>query len=60
MDIIAGAVCIDYVHLIVAISPKISISSFMGYLKGKSTLMVYNRHPELQSRWDKSFWVRGY
>ena len=32
----------------------------MGYLKGKSTLMIYDRHPELQSRWDKSFWARGY
>lgn len=32
----------------------------MGYLKGKSTLMIYDRHHELQSRWDKSFWARGY
>ena len=32
----------------------------MGYLKGKSTLMLYDRHPELQSKWDKSFWARGY
>jgi len=47
-SIIAGAVCMDHVHLSVAIPPKISISSFMGYLKGKSTLMMYDRHPELQ------------
>lgn len=59
VDIIAGAVCIDHVHLSVAIPPKISISDFMGYLKGKST-MVYDRHPELQSKWDKAFWARGY
>ena len=32
----------------------------MGYLKGKRTLMLYDRHPELQSKWDKSFWARGY
>ena len=32
----------------------------MGYLKGKSTLMIYDRHPELQSKWDKAFWARGY
>ena len=51
---------IDHVHLSVAIPPKISISDFMGYLKGKSTLMVYDRHPELQSKWDKAFWARGY
>ncbi len=60
VDIIAGAVCIDHVHISVAISPKISISNFMGYLKGKSTLMIYDRHPELQSKWDKAFWARGY
>ena len=60
VEIIAGAVCIDHVHLSVAIPPKLSISKFMGYLKGKSTLMIYDRHPELQSKWDKAFWARGY
>ena len=38
------------------ISPKLSVSDVMGYLKGKSTLMLYDRHPELQSKWDKAFW----
>ena len=52
--------CGDHIHLSVAIPPKLSISNFMGYLKGKSTLMIYDRHPELQSKWDKSFWARGY
>ena len=60
VEIIAGAVCMDHVHLSVAIPPKLSISSFMGYLKGKSTLMIYDRHPELQSKWNKAFWARGY
>ena len=60
VEIIAGAVCEDHVHLSVAIPPKISISSFMGYLKGKSTLMIYDKHPELQSKWNKAFWARGY
>ena len=60
VEIIAGAVCIDHVHMSVAIPPKLSISDFMGYLKGKSTLMIYDRHPKLQSKWDKSFWARGY
>lgn len=41
VDIIAGAVCADHVHLSVAIPPKLSISNFMGYLKGKSTLMIF-------------------
>ena len=57
VEIIAGAVCVDHVHLSVAIPPKLSISNFMGYLKGKSTLMIYDRHPELQSKWDKAFWA---
>ena len=60
VEIIAGAVCIDHVHLSVAIPSKLSVSDFMGYLKGKSTLMLYDRHPELQSKWDKAFWARGY
>ena len=60
VDIIAGAVCTDHVHLSVAIPPKLSISNFMGHLKGKSALMIYDRHPELQSKWDKAFWARGY
>ena len=60
VEIVAGDVCVDHVHISVAIPPKISISKFMGYLKGKSTLMIYDRHPELQSKWDKAFGARGY
>ena len=60
VEIIAGAVCQDHVHLCVAIPPKYSISRFVGYLKGKSTLMIYDRYPNLQSKWDKAFWARGY
>ena len=59
VDIIA-AVCVDYIHLNVAIPPKMSIANFMGYLEGKSTLILYDRHPELQSKWDKVFGARGY
>ena len=60
VEIVEGAVCIDHVHLCVSIPPKMSVSNFMGYLKGKSTLMIYDRHPELQSKWSKAFWARGY
>ncbi len=60
VEIVAGAVCIDHVHICVSILPKLSISNFMGYLKGKSALMIYEKHPEVQSKWDKSFWARGY
>ena len=58
--IIEAEVCPDHVHMLVEIPPKVAISSFMGYLKGKSTLMLYDRHPELQSKRDKAFWARGY
>ena len=60
IEIVSGAVCIDPVQLCVAIPPKMKISDFMGYLKGKSTLMIYDRHPELGNKWDKAFWARGY
>ena len=60
IEIISGAVCKDHVHLCVSIPPKMRISEFMGYLKGKSTLMIYDRHPNLQNKWDKAFWARGY
>mgnify|MGYP000475523989 CR=1 FL=1 len=60
VEIIEGHLMSDHIHMLVSIPPKISVSSFMGYLKGKSTLMLYDRHPELQSKWDKAFWARGY
>ena len=60
MEIIDGAVCENHIHLSLAIPPKYSISKFMGYLKGKSTLMIYERHPEFQSKWDKAFCAKGY
>jgi len=60
VEIIEGAVCIDHVHLCVSIPPKMSVSDFMGYQKGKSALMIYDRHPEQQSKWNKAFWARGY
>ena len=60
VEIIEAECCPDHIHMLVRIPPNISVSSFMGYLKGKSTLMIYDRHPELQSKWDKAFWARGY
>ena len=60
VEIIHRAVCPDHVHLGVSISPKMSILTFMGDLKGQSTLMIYDRHPNLQSKWNKAFWARGY
>lgn len=60
IKIIEAEVCPDHIHMLLEIPPKFSISSFMGYLKGKSTLMIYGRYPELQSKWNKAFWARGY
>ena len=60
VEIIESAVCADHVYMCVSIPPKMSISNFMGYLKGKSTLMIYERHPEQQRKWNKVFWARGY
>lgn len=60
VEIIEGAVCSDHVHLCVSIPPKLSISEFVGYLKGKSALMIYDKHPEMGSKWNRSFWARGY
>jgi len=60
VEIIEGAVCVDHIHLCVSIPPKLSVSEFMGYLKGKSALMLYDKHPEQRSKWSKSFWARGY
>ena len=60
VEIIEANACPDHIHMMVSIPPKLSVAEFMGYLKGKSTLMLYDRHPELQSKWDKAFWARGY
>ena len=60
VEIINGAVCKDHIHLHLSIPPKLSVSEFMGYLKGKSALMIYDKHPGQRSKWNKSFWARGY
>ena len=60
VEIIAGAVCADHVHLCVSIPPKLSVSDFVGYLKGKSALMIFDKHPEMGNKWGRSFWARGY
>ena len=60
VEIIEGAVKADHVHLCLSIPPKLAISEFMGYLKGKSALMIYDRHPELGQKFEQDFWARGY
>ena len=61
VSLIDGRVCKDHIHMYVAILPKMSVSEFMSYLKGKSTLMLFDRHPEYWTKWgDRHFWARGY
>jgi putative transposase len=60
VEILSGAVCVDHVHLCLAIPPKLSVSEFMGYLKGKSSLMLFDKHPEMGGKWNREFWARGY
>lgn len=51
----------DHVHLVLSIPPKISVSSFMGYLKGKSALMMFERHANLKYKFgNRHFWAEGY
>lgn len=61
VTLIEGTTQPDHVHMYVSIPPKISVSEFMGYLKGKSALMVYDRHPEVYQKYkDRHLWARGY
>ena len=61
VDIIEGHLMPDHVHMLVSIPPKISVSSFMGYLKGKSSLMVFDRHANLKYKFgNRKFWAEGY
>ena len=53
--------CPDHIHMLVSIPPKLSISSFMGYLKGKSSLMIFDRHANLKYKYgNRKFWCRGF
>ncbi len=61
VEILEATACPDHVHMILAIPPKYSISSVMGYLKGKSSLMIFDRHANLKYKYgNRHFWCRGY
>ena len=61
VEIIEGHLMPDHVHILVSIPPKISVSSFMGYLKGKSALMVFDKHANLKYKFgNRRFWAEGY
>ena len=61
VEIIEGHLMPDHVHMLVSIPPKISVSSFMGYLKGKSALMMFDKHANLKYKFgNRHFWSEGY
>ena len=61
VKIIEAEVCPDHVHMFVEIPPKLSISSFMGFMKGKSSVMIYDRWGNMKFKYrNRSFWCRGY
>jgi putative transposase len=61
VEIIEAECCRDHIHMLVRIPPSISVSSFMGYLKGKSSLMIFDRHANLKYKYgNRHLWCRGY
>ena len=60
VELLRGGVCPDHVHMYISIPPKMSISTTMSKLKGKSALMIFDRHPEYRDKYGRHFWARGY
>ena len=61
MEIIEAQACPDHIHMLISNPPKYSVSQIMGYLKGKSTLMIFERHANLKYKFgNRHFWCRGY
>ena len=61
VEIIEAEACPDHIHMLVSIPPKYSVSQIMGYLKGKSSLMIFDRHANLKYKYgNRQFWCKGY
>jgi len=61
VEIIEAHAMKDHVHMLVAIPPKLAVSTFMGYLKGKSSLQIFERHANLKYKYgNRNFWAKGY
>ena len=61
VNIITAEVCPDHVHMLIEIPPKMSVSGFMGFLKGKSSIMIYQRWGNMKYKYrNREFWCRGY
>lgn len=61
IEIIEAEACPDHIHMLISIPPKYSVAQVMGYLKGKSSLMIFDRHANLKYKYgNRHFWCRGY
>ena len=61
VEIIEANACVDHIHMLVSIPPKLSVAQFMGYLKGKSSLLIFDRHANLKYKYgNRQFWCKGY
>ena len=61
VELLSAEACPDNIHILVAIPPKMSVSSFMGFLKGKSSLMIYEKWGNMKFKYrNRQFWCRGY
>ncbi|WP_027400054.1 IS200/IS605 family transposase [Anaerovorax odorimutans] len=61
VEIIEAELCPDHIHMLVAIPPKLSVAAFVGYLKGKSSLMIFDKYANLKYKYgNRHFWCRGY
>ena len=61
VNIVEAEVCPDHVHMLVEIPPKLSVSGFMGYLKGKSSILIYQKYANMKFKYrNREFWCRGY
>ena len=61
VEIIEGKACVDHIHMLVSIPPYLSVAQFMGFLKSKSALMIFDRHANLKYKYgNRNFWCRGY
>lgn len=61
VEIIEAELCLDHIHMLVAIPPKLSVAAFVGYLKGKSSLMIFDKYANLKYKYgNRHFWCRGY
>ena len=61
ITIIEAEMCPDHVHMLISIPPKMSVSGAIGYIKGKSTLLIFDRHADMKYKYgQRQFWCRGY